>query len=171
MIKIIDNFFENKIQTQLFHTIMNSNFRIGWGDSSEVQHRMYPCLHSPYTFDDVKNLKILDVVLDKLKNKNITINNYDKCVINLTKNMDVNFIHNHTDQLVFLHYSNLTWNPEWGGETVFYKDNGKDIMESSPYTPNRGIIFDGEIKHTIKAQNILGPSYRFTTSLFFNKML
>ena len=152
MIKIIDNFFENKIQNQLFRTIMNSNFRIGWDDS-----------------DDVKNIKILDVVLDKLKNKNITINNYDKCVINLTKNMDVNFIHNHTDQLVFLHYSNLTWNPEWGGETVFYKDNGKDIMESSPYTPNRGIIFDGEIKHTIKAQNILGPSYRFTTSLFFNK--
>ena len=131
-------------------------------------HRMYPCLHSPYTFEAVKSVEILDVILDKLKNKNITINNYIKCIINLTKNMDVNFIHNHPNQVVFLHYSNLTWNPEWGGETVFYKDNGKDILESSPYTPNRAIIFDGNIKHTIKAQNILGPSYRFTTSLFFN---
>jgi SM-20-related protein len=63
----------------------------------------------------------------------------------------------------------MTWNPEWGGETVFYEDNGRDILESSPYTPNRAIIFDGSIKHTIKAQNILGPSYRFTTSLFFHK--
>ena len=170
MIERYDNFFENKIQNQLFDIIMASNFRIGWNDSSEVQHRMHPCLHSPYTFEDVKNLKILDLVLDKLKDKNITINNYDRCVINLTKNMDVNFIHCHPNKFVFLHYSNMTWNTEWGGETVFYKNNGKDILESSPYVSNRAIIFDGEIKHTIKAQNIMGPSYRFTTSLFFNKV-
>ena len=45
----------------------------------------------------------------------------------------------------------------------YNKQYGKDILESSPYVPNRAIIFDGEIKHTIKAQNIMGPSYRFTT--------
>ena len=119
MIEKYDNFFKPSIQAQLFNTIIKSTFKIGWEDSEEIQHRMYPCLHSPYTFEDVKSVEILDVVLDKLKNKNITINNYIKCVINLTKNMDVNFIHNHPNQVVFLHYSNLTWNPEWGGETVF----------------------------------------------------
>jgi hypothetical protein len=168
MIEKYDNFFTPSIQAQLFNTIIKSTFKIGWNDSEEIQHKMYPCLHSPYTFEDVKSVQILDVVLDRLKNKNITINNYVGCIINLTKNIDVNFIHNHPNQIVFLHYSNLTWNPEWGGETVFYEDNGRDILESSPYIPNRGIIFDGNIKHTIKAQNILGPSYRFTTSLFFN---
>jgi hypothetical protein len=169
MIEKYDNFFTPAIQTELHNSIMNSNFRIGWEDSIEVQHRMHPNLHSPYSFKDVQSLRILDVVLDKLKEKNITINDYNKCVINLTKNMDVNFIHNHPDQVVFLHYSNLTWNPEWGGETVFYEHNGKDILESNPYTPNRAIIFDGQIKHTLKSQNNLGPTYRFTTSLFFNK--
>ena len=83
--------------------------------------------------------------------------------------MDVNFIHTHPDQIVALHYSNLTWNPEWGGETLFYKDNKRDILLSSPYVPNRLLIFDGAIPHTIKAQNLMGPSYRFTTSVFFNK--
>ena len=113
-----DNFLKPSIQGELYNTIIRSNFRIGWDDSNEVQHRAHPCLFSPYTFEDLKSVKILDLVLDKLKDKNITINNYDKCVINLTKNTDVNFIHNHPDQIVFLHYSNLTWNPEWGGETV-----------------------------------------------------
>ena len=168
MIKKYDNFFDTNIQSRLFNTIINSNFRMGWDDSDEIQHRMHPCLHSLYSFEDIKNLKILNLVLEKLKHKNITIDNYDKCIINLTKNMDINFIHNHPNQIVFLHYSNITWNPEWGGETVFYKDNRIDILESSPYTPNRAIIFDGNINHTIKAQNILGPSYRFTTSIFFN---
>ena len=169
MIEKYDNFFTPKVHTQLYQTIIKSCFKIGWNDSEEFQKKMYPCLHSFYSFEDVKSIKILDVVLDKLKNKNITINNYNYCVVNLTKNMDVNFIHNHPDQIVFLHYSNITWSPEWGGETVFYKDNSKDILESSPYTPNRAIIFDGNIPHTIKAQNITGPSYRFTISLFFNK--
>ncbi len=169
MIEKYDNFFSPKVQTELFNTIIHSNFKIVWNDSEEVQYKMYPCLHSPYTFEDVKNVKILDVILDKLKDKNITINNYIKCIVNLTKNMDVNFIHNHPDQIVFVHYSNITWSADWGGETVFYKDNGIDILESSPYTPNRDIIFDGNIKHTIKAQNMLGHSYRFNTSLFFKK--
>lgn len=56
---------------------------------------------------------------------------------------------------MFLHYSNCSWNPEWGGETLFYKDNGKDVLDCNPYVPNRGVIFDGSILHTIKAQNTL----------------
>ena len=31
------------------------------------------------------------------------------------------------------------------------------------------VFFDGKIPHTIKTQNIIGPSYRFTISLFFIK--
>jgi len=126
-------------------------------------------LHSHWSFEDVKNLRILNLVLDKLKDKNITIDNFDKCVINLTKPLDVNFTHLHTDQIVFLHYSCLTWNPQWGGETIFYEKDMKTILKCNPYVSNRAVIFDGDIPHTIKAQNILGPSYRFTTSLFFNK--
>lgn len=39
--------------------------------------------------------------------------------------MDVNFIHVHENEIVALYYCNLTWQPEWGGETLFYKDNKK----------------------------------------------
>ena len=169
MIEKYNNFFSPDKHATIFNTIINSNYRIGWEDTAEVQRRTHPNLHSYYSFEDIKNLKIIDIILDNLKSKNITINNYDKCIINLTKNMDVNFTHTHPNQIVFLYYPNLTWNPEWGGETVFYKDDYKDILKSNIYLPNTAIVFDGSIPHTIKSQNILGPSYRFTMSLFFNK--
>ena len=170
MIETYDNLLTATESSNLFNLIMNSNFKIGWEDSDELQHRAFPNIHAEYNLLDIQKTKLLEPVLDKLKDKNIGINNYNnKCIVNLTKPMDVNFIHVHPKQVVALHYSNITWNPEWGGETVFYKDNKKDILFSSPYTPNRLIIFDGEIPHTIKSQNILGTSYRFTTSIFFDK--
>jgi|TARA_R100000149_G_scaffold60287_1_gene29403 Rps23 Pro-64 3,4-dihydroxylase Tpa1-like proline 4-hydroxylase len=168
MIQKYDNFLSPDTCGMIYNYILSSLFRIGWEDSGETQHRSHPNLFSSYSFKDVQKLKILHPILDKLKNKNITIDNYDKCIVNLTKPLDVNFCHVHPKQIVALHYSSLTWNPEWGGETIFYENNKKDIKYCSPYTPNRLIIFDGSIPHTIKAQNILGPAYRFTTSIFFN---
>jgi len=52
---------------------------------------------------------------------------------------------------------------------LLYKNNKRDILLASPYVPNRLIIFDGSIPHTITSQSILGPTYRFTISLFFTK--
>ena len=168
ILKKYDNFFNPSLQRILYNFITNSYYKIGWDDSPEVQHRKYPCLHSLFSTEDVEKLNILPTIFKKIKHKQITMDNFDKCIINLSKNLDVNFIHNHPNQMVILHYSNLTWNPEWGGETVFYKNNARDILESNPYIPNRAILFDGEINHTIKAQNMLGPCFRFTMSLFFN---
>jgi len=170
MIETYDNFLTPSESNNLFNLIINSNFKIGWDDSDELQHKAFPNIHAEYNLLDIQKTKLLAPVLDKLKDKNIGMNNYIKSIVNLTKPMDVNFIHNHPDQIVALHYCNITWNPEWGGETLFYKDNKKDILFSSPYTPNRLIIFDGDIPHTIKSQNILGTSYRFTISVFFNKI-
>lgn len=169
MIEIYDNFFDVKKLTNIYTTIMDCNFRIGWDDSPEPQHKTHPCLHSNWSFEDVKSVEILNPVLDKLKDKNITIDNYKKCIINLTKPLDVNFIHCHPNEIVFLYYPCLTWNPEWGGETIFYKEDRKTVLKCNPYVSNRAIIFDGNISHTIKSQNIIGPSYRFTMTLFFNR--
>lgn len=153
----------------MYDMTINSEYRIGWEDSAELQYKSFPNLHGQWGFKDLQKSKILTPVLEKLKKKNITIDNYWKCIVNLTKPLDVNFIHIHPNQIVALYYSNLTWDPQWGGESLFYEDNKRDIRLSSPYVPNRLLIFDGSIPHTIKAQNLSGPSYRFTTSLFFNK--
>tara|TARA_R110000751_G_scaffold31528_1_gene80228 strand:+ start:673 stop:1218 length:546 start_codon:yes stop_codon:yes gene_type:complete len=169
-IDIYDDFLSSSQQFRIYNIVQSSFFKIGWADSEDPRHRAFPNLHSAYSFEDVKKLKILNPVLEKLKDKNITIDNYDRCVINLTKPLDVHFIHTHPyEEIGVLYYCDLTWSEEWGGETLFYEDNRKDIRFASPYTPNRLIIFDGDIPHTIKPQNLLGSSYRFSVSIFFQK--
>jgi hypothetical protein len=45
----------------------------------------------------------------------------------------------------FLYYLNPEWLPEWGGSTVFLNENQESI--SSPFVPNRGILFKGNTIH------------------------
>jgi Rps23 Pro-64 3,4-dihydroxylase Tpa1-like proline 4-hydroxylase len=165
-IQVHDNFYENDHCQEIYDFVNKSYFKIGWEDSDEPQHKPYPNLHSIYSKEDLDKIKILKPILKKFK---IPKDNYLKCIVNLTKPLDVNFIHVHPNMSVALYYANLTWNPEWGGETIFYKKDKKTIDLANPYVPNRLVFFDGKIPHTIKTQNIIGPSYRFTISLFFIK--
>ena len=164
--QVYDNFLRPEIAQEAYEFVLKSYYQIGWEDSLAPEQRIYPNLHSRYSGEDIKKLKILEPIHKKLKNKNLKC---DKCVVNLTKPLDVNFIHTHPNQVVALYYANLTWKPEDGGETLLYKNNKRDILLASPYVPNRLIIFDGSIPHTITSQSILGPTYRFTISLFFTK--
>jgi Rps23 Pro-64 3,4-dihydroxylase Tpa1-like proline 4-hydroxylase len=165
MIKKYKDFFENDKADFIHNFVLKSYYRIGWNDTGEPRHKAYPNLYSEYNSEDLTNLKILNPILKVINKKK---DSYDKCVVNLTKPLDVNFIHTHPSQTVALYYANLTWNPEWGGETLFYEKDKTTIKLANPYTPNQLIIFKGSIPHTIKSQNLIGPSYRFTVSLFFN---
>jgi hypothetical protein len=66
-------------------------------------------------------------------------------------------------------YANKEWNRNWGGETVFFNDNGVEIEYVTPYIPGRIVIFDSDIPHMAKEQSSLGPSYRFTLAIKFVK--
>ena len=165
MIKIYNDYLPNGQSSHIFSFVTRSLYRIGWEDTDEPQHKAYPNLHSVFNMDDIKKINILNPILKKIKLKEKQL---DKCIVNLTKPMDVNFLHMHPKQIVALYYVNMSWNPEWGGETIFYKKDRKTVDLCNPYTPNSLIVFDGAIPHTIKSQNLLGPSYRFTISLFFN---
>ena len=50
-------------------------------------------------------------------------------------------------------YLNPVWDPEWGGETVFYDDelDAKCIVQPKP---GRCVLFDGRIPHTAKAPGL-----------------
>lgn len=52
----------------------------------------------------------------------------------------------------FLYYPMPMWQPEWGGETVFYQPSG-DIAAAIAPIPNRGVFFDSRIPHTGRAPN------------------
>lgn len=47
----------------------------------------------------------------------------------------------------FILYLNEEWNPEWGGDTIFYHPNSMDERGRTPVTPGKLIGYDSRIKH------------------------
>tara|TARA_B100000287_G_scaffold402367_1_gene423220 strand:- start:1151 stop:1864 length:714 start_codon:yes stop_codon:yes gene_type:complete len=51
------------------------------------------------------------------------------------------------DNKTVLVYMNPAWDPQWGGETIFYNDDLDAVRLVQP-RPGRVVIFDGRIPHT-----------------------
>lgn len=49
-----------------------------------------------------------------------------------------------------LYYPMPTWDPAWGGETVFHRTNGEIALAVLP-KPNRAVLFDARIPHEGRA--------------------
>lgn len=66
-----------------------------------------------------------------------------------------------------LYYVNKDWSQDWGGETVFFDQEGREIVYTSSFTPGRVVVFDSDIPHAARPQALAGPSYRFTIAVKF----
>lgn len=49
-----------------------------------------------------------------------------------------------------LYYPMASWDPAWGGETVFHRSNGEIALAVLP-KPNRAVLFDSRIPHEGRA--------------------
>lgn len=58
------------------------------------------------------------------------------------------------------------WDPEWGGETLFYDDAGDAQVAVSP-KPGRLLLFDGAIRHAGKPPNRNCNVARYTFAIKF----
>jgi hypothetical protein len=51
-----------------------------------------------------------------------------------------------SNNVTVLYYANLVWQPDWGGETLFYKDDNDAVLAVSP-RPGRLVVSRGAILH------------------------
>lgn len=166
-IYIIDN-ISTKAQHEKFYAyVTRSNFNIGFHDTDAIETNNHKYLHSRYSLEAIIESGFKEILEQSEAWKLIKDKEVDRATINLSTPSDTNFIHTHKNTLTAIYYVNLDWKPEWSGETLFYSEDLKDIVFASPYTPNRLIIADGEIPHTIRVQSDSAPHYRFTFAMFF----
>ena len=168
----------NKILSSVQHNetyiaALKSLYTIGWADSPEPEKRTQPCLGSHWSMEDLNRLNLFNSIYKQVAKtkfkKFYKEENLKFIVMNLTKPCDPNFIHTHANQFACLYYVNETWDINWAGETLFFDNKKEKVIETSMYEPNKLVVFDGSIPHTIRAQNIMGPSFRFSLTLIFNK--
>jgi len=164
MIKVYDDTVPYHVQSDVYNFIINSMFRISsnWKDRNDVDIAKAD-LHSPWTLEDLKASKLYPYI-EKIH----PFDNYDFCMVNLSKPGDYYYTHSHGEGTsIVLYYANLEWQDGWAGETLFYDDQ-RNCKIAYDYKPGRLLKFDGTEPHSIRPQSFGGPQYRFTVSVFFD---
>jgi hypothetical protein len=168
-IHTFDDVFLLNEREKFYMFFSGSMFKLGWGDSVEVHEQHKKFLHSNYSADDVSNSNFFTTIQNKqapalhdlLNNRKL-----ETAVVNLSTPSNSYQAHTHDEGLSLLYYVNLRWQEEWAGETLFFSEDLKDVVFTSPYTPGRIILFDNPLPHSIRAQSMAGPQYRFTFASF-----
>jgi hypothetical protein len=168
-IAIYDNIFDPHFRSNAYSFANNSHFIIGWADGAIVEKQANRFIHSVYSDDDVERLGILKRIALSPAAKELDGYKLQKTILNLSTAADTNYIHTHPEDKILLYYVNLEWFDGWHGETLFFSDDGKDVVFTSSYTPGRLLVFDAKIQHTIRPQSHIAAQYRFTLALIFNK--
>jgi hypothetical protein len=70
------------------------------------------------------------------------------------------------DCVTFLYYGNLSWNGEWGGETVFYDDEMSAAACVTP-RPGRLVLFNSVLHHRAGTPIRECPTFRYGLSVFY----
>ena len=56
----------------------------------------------------------------------------------------------------------MSWHPNYAGETVFFNDEGTDIIGTVYPRPNRMVLFSGSIPHVARGVSRVCPELRIT---------
>ena len=173
-IKVYDDVFTYTQQYRIYGQIVNDlKFSIGWSDSFEDSDKFLHTAFPAETWRNINYYKSPEHFVNELNNsepfQELKDHHLLKSIINLTTIADTNIHHTHPGQEAMLYYANLEWKNEWQGETFFLDPEGKNILYTSPYVPNRMIWFDGDIVHRFNTQSRTAPKYRFSVSTFWEK--
>ena len=168
-LNIFDDVVPYNIRYLIWRSCMETPFKLGWSDTSEVEK---------YDFNTYSSLQVSDLeytgilpYFERCINETewFTNSKLSKIILNLVRSDDVHYHHTHQSKQVLLYYINLDWKDGWYGETLFYDScNFDNIIFTSTYKPGRIILFDGCIPHAIRPQSIKASKFRFSLSLFFD---
>ena len=169
-IHVFDDVLPLTVRNHIYMQCRKSMYQLGWADSEVLERAAHnEFLYSEYSLTDFENLGIIPYLMNTPMSDMISGLCTNRIIVNLSTASDSYYVHSHPNQLALVYYVNLEWLDGWHGDTQFYSNNLKDIEYTSPYTPGRIIVFDGDIPHAIRAPSRIGPKFRYTLSVFFNK--
>jgi len=167
-IKIIDNAFEIEYQQFLYEACKKGNYNIGWNDNGLIDtlNRVY--FHCVLDTEIITRFEIEEKIRGTEFGAILKDYKVKKGVINCSRPGETYYAHAHDiNEIVVLYYPNLRWQQEWGGETMFYDKKTQELIYANEYKPNRLLMFDGTIPHSVRPPSYISDQYRFTMATFF----
>lgn len=64
--------------------------------------------------------------------------------------------------LTALYFGHARWEPDWGGETVFFDAERRDVIGSAYARPNRLLLFPGDVPHVARGVSRTCQELRIT---------
>jgi len=61
-----------------------------------------------------------------------------------------------------LYFGHARWEPNWGGETVFFDSERQDVVATAYARPNRLVVFPGDLPHVARGVSRICPELRIT---------
>ncbi len=164
---VYDDAVPYNVQNGIMDFSAHSKLRLGWKDHDF--HELGDVnLFSEWSEDDLVASGLWEHMEKCIQQTTwFTNSKFSRCILNLVRPNDVHLIHSHGYDQVVLYYVNLEWRDGWYGETLFYSEDTRDVVFTSPFVPGRMILFDGNIPHAIRPQSVAAPKYRWTISTFF----
>jgi len=172
-ITVFEKFLNFENFRNLNDSILNSFFKIGWGEAKrhqDVTPSMYlGCIHSSWSEQDIENNNI-PTILETTKAKEL-INGRKpvQCYINVSHPGDTYLHHCHIGFDVLLIYFNIAWKREWAGETLFYDKQTEDLIFACEPKENRAVYFEGDFPHVMRPTSYLAPKFRLSMTLLFKR--
>jgi SM-20-related protein len=177
----IDNVFDETDRKRIFDFLSNGGWKFGWkssaaNDEFSFWHRHFAGTRSADHERDVakvhdcadelrRGAPLLFGVWTRVRETVFAGHTLVRCYANgHTYGSDGAL---HTDSIsdrshTSVYYPHAAWNPNWGGETVFFNHDRTDIIASVYPKPNRLVIFRGTVPHVARGVSRTCPVLRMT---------
>ena len=146
-IYIIDGAVEQPEIADFFGFVNNLSFKKNERDHDSDQYPIFSVDFKPEFLEETT----IGITARKLLDQQYPNQRFDlfRSYINMSHYGDLEYPHRdchpNGNDITILYYVNITWDYQWGGETMFY-ENGDTRLAVLP-TPGRFLIFPGSIEH------------------------
>jgi hypothetical protein len=170
---MVDDLFTFSEISGIYASAINHKYSIYNSSEAEVQNLTNKRLGCPleqndYILENIFSGDRLDLLKDLSPQDTY---NHWRSYLNLGIHSDTHLIHvdefSKSKGITLLYYVNRNWSSDWGGETLFYDDQRKEIIHCCSFVPGRIVIFDSSIPHSAKSQNHDAPPFRITLASKF----
>lgn len=170
-IDIYDDVFDFAEVSKMAMYVKRSTFKLERVPSVDLpDYLKFATLKSEYNIYELLSMGFilspnLKFLRDRIKEEGLRLH---RVYVNLSTAQDIYTYHVdgefHTEPTI-LYYVNPLWEPLWEGETHFADEDGKDIIFSSSFMPNRIVYFSSTIPHKSSQPSFLAKDFRYTLTL------
>lgn len=173
-IDVYDDVFDFAEVSKMAMYVKRSTFKLERVPSVDLpDYLKFATLKSEYNVYELLSMGFilspnLKFIRDRIREQELRLH---RVYVNLSTAQDIYTYHVDAEfhsEPTILYYVNPIWDPLWEGETHFADEDGKDIIFSSSFMPNRVVYFSATIPHKSSQPSFLAKDFRYTLTLKFS---